>query len=503
MKEETMVASLWRLRACCLLLACAMPLWMLVVASPLAQTAPPAGGAAGAQPSGLEAQQPSTTAQLDLLKMEQAKYNRGVQRWVVRVSIWLLVALTIALFIYLLILRDSMSALSANDPEAKKLYFQMALGVPDGTIRSALALLIVFGALLSLIAAVGGDLGFTVPEGLTGVFGTILGFYFGRAGQTDKAMATAAISGATASAEKAQRDVVDARKTTQEAQQQLASVKSDQAQQLAAEADTALDIMSKVAAPAPGDVGKSIQDALTAARTAVDDAKRAGTPEAMKSALTQIAQKGPTAVILDNAARGLAPLAQPNLTASAAARAIIDLSLRLPPSIAPCWTARLLRAPYREGLIAPVIDDAYAKQLMSTVSGSDDLFARLKAQNAAVTPADAALTPAGAALTPADFVRLVLREDAAASIAERLNLPSDDAGVAATVGLLQQRALEFALTTDIDANEFKVWGGSSAFFAALDKVQASADGLKALDLLMMLVRQARSAGIAASDLLPS
>ncbi len=484
-----MVASLWRLRGCCLLLACALPLWMLVVASPLAQTAPPAGGAAGTQSPSPEAQQPSTTAQLDLLKMEQAKYNRGIQRWVVRVSIWMLVALTVALLVYLLILRDSVSALSANDPEAKKLYFQMALGVPDGTIRSALAFLIVFGALLSLIAAVGGDLGFTVPEGLTGVFGTILGFYFGRAGQTDKAMATAALSGATASAEKAQQDVVEARKTTQAAQQQLASVKSDQAQQLAAEADAALGIMSKVAAAAPGDVGKSIQDALTAARTAVDAAKQAGTPEAMKSALAQIAEKGPTAVILDNATRGLAPLAQPNLTASAAARAIIDLSLRLPPSIAPCWTARLLRAPYREGLIAPVIDDAYAKQLMSTVSGSDDLFARLKAQNAAVTPAD--------------FVRLVLHEDAAASIAERLNVPSDDAGVAATVGLLQQRALEFALATSIDANEFKVWGGSSAFFAALDKVQASADGLKALDLLMMLVRQARSAGIAASDLLPS
>jgi len=83
----------------------------------------------------------------------------------------------------------------------------MALGVPDVTVRAALVILIVLGALLALIAAIGDDLGLSVPEALAGIFGTILGFYFGRPGSVE----TVGISGSCPLLPSCARSVTDSR----------------------------------------------------------------------------------------------------------------------------------------------------------------------------------------------------------------------------------------------------------------------------------------------------
>ena len=62
-------------------------------------------------------------------------------------------------------------------------FYGLPLGVPRGSIRGVLAIIIVFGSIAFLaISMLKGD-AYKFPDALTGILGAILGFYFGKGQQ--------------------------------------------------------------------------------------------------------------------------------------------------------------------------------------------------------------------------------------------------------------------------------------------------------------------------------
>src|SRR4029077_1380938 len=132
----------------------------------------------------------------------------------------------------------------------------------------------------------------------------------------------------------------------------------------------------------------SAKAALTTVSVALAAAKKDGTPGAMKAAVNTILQQGPVGVLLQSASAGLSSFTQGGMTAVDTARALVNISAKLPPQAAQRWTARLLRAPYRQGLIAPVVNDAYAGALMSLVPSAAAFLGKLQASDGNLTAAD-------------------------------------------------------------------------------------------------------------------
>lgn len=78
-------------------------------------------------------------------------------------------------------------------------YTDLPLGLPRGTVRALLALIIVFGSVVFLavsMAETANGATYKFPEALTGILGAILGFYFGKGntGDDGQAAATAAVA---------------------------------------------------------------------------------------------------------------------------------------------------------------------------------------------------------------------------------------------------------------------------------------------------------------------
>ena len=492
-------SSLWRLLAVMVL---AGVLWNGSTATVLGQSGAPAPAPAApvAQPAPAPAPTASVAAQA-AAKDSQAAAKPYVDRELRRVIIvgsYLLVGIVVlALLLYMWALRKQM-ATSQND-EAKSLFPHMALGLPDGSIRAGLAILIVVGSLLSLMGAVFPELEIKAPEALTGVFGTILGFYFGRSGGAESAEASRAIQAVATNNADADKRVQEARQQTQQAQDNFAASEDGRAKDLAATVDPLLSAATAlVDATIPADLKKKLGDSLAAARSAVDKAKAGGKPDEIAKAVTDLQSSGPIATAIAEFGPALAPLV-PAGTTAAALRALAGTAARLSPNVAQHWTARLMNTPSREDLITPSIDDQYAKNLLGGVPDAAALLQFLKAN---IPPGvTAGLSPTN----DVDFVKLALRESSIDTIKGvwGKNLPTTD--WAATIRAIQQRAVEVQLESEIPADLMQPYGGFAAFFSALNDVQSAAggNGLRALDILMTLQDAARQAGVAVVDLLPS
>ena len=58
-------------------------------------------------------------------------------------------------------------------------WFARTLGLPSGSIRAIIAILIIFMAIYPLITVTGDTKLPELPQWLTGILGTVIGFYFG------------------------------------------------------------------------------------------------------------------------------------------------------------------------------------------------------------------------------------------------------------------------------------------------------------------------------------
>jgi hypothetical protein len=427
------------------------------------------------------------------LDAAQIAAMRDIQIWVVAAAMLILMIISIALYGYLRTLRDRLGDLADRHEDARKLYMQMALGVPDGTIRSALAVLIVIGALLTLVAAMGEFLGFKVPEALTGVFGTILGFYFGRAGSVESSQATAAMAGAAqisseAKEQKAQaaHDVAAATASAEDAKKTASATRL---KTVMARIDPITRAMDSIIGFAPPTLLAASVAKWKALRDAITAASNTGSLDQLETALAQLSKEGPVAELISQVSPELAPMAKPGQSGADVARALIEFNVTLSPEVAQRWALRVLGLPFRAEVIEPVIDDAYATSLIQSSPISTRLLQELRDK-----PGD---TPVSAA----NLVRTVLTDDAVATLTEELGGRIAEQDIAAVVEQLQKRAIEQQLERDIPPEKVASFGDLKSLFLAIDRVRASAAGQQALDIVLGIVRRARAAGVPIADLL--
>ena len=420
---------------------------------------------------------------------------RPFQIAVISIALAVLIAVTTALIVRIWRLGDRLAKLSQENADVRKTYLQMSLGVQDGTVRSAIAILIVIGALLALIAAVGQGLGLQVPEALTGVFGTILGFYFGRSGTVETSRAVETVTAAATTVAQAQTGIqaaqqaaTTAQREAADAKQALTSERATQAGDLATNADELLAASTAIVAAAPQSVAAALQPTLATTKAAIDAARQSPAPAALRQAITDLQAKGPVAQFIQSAASALAPFASAGLNAMQAASALLDTGAKLPPVASQLWTARLLRAPYSHDLFEPVVDADYAKTLMARVPGTKGLLDTLSATDATITSVR--------------FVRDLLNEDAAEMLEDRSRGALTAATIHGVIDQVQQSAVEIELSKALPADALKAFGGTSAFFAALNSVQANPNDQGVLDFLALVQKAARSAAITPTDLLP-
>jgi uncharacterized membrane protein required for colicin V production len=453
----------------------------------------PAGPSETKDSPGSSPKQQDEKAQQDRDTAEARTVKRWAQIGVIAAAMLILAVVSAALYRYITALRDKLAELATSDEHSRKLFLQMGLGVPDGTIRSALAVLIVLGALLALVAAIGKDeLGFTIPETLTGVFGTILGFYFGRAGSVEASQATAVVVNAAQMTSQASQQIAESKEKTAMAEASAqAAVKTASATRLKAVVARIGPIeqaMESIIAFAPqsllgGSVTKwqQLRETLTVAASA-------GTLDQLETALDQLGKQGPVATLLQQVSPALAPMAQPGQSPGAAARMLIELTLTLAPEVAQRWALRVLGLPFRPEVIDPVIDDAYAADLIKSSVVASRILENLQASLGPV------------AMSATHLVKLVLTDDALATLTETLaGVAAED--LAAMVEQLQKHALEQQLEHDVPTDRAAPFGGLGTLLEAVDRVRSTQEGMQALDIVLGIVRRARSVGVPIADLL--
>ena len=447
----------------------------------------------------LEASQTSLRAAQASLQSSQealqaALYAPTLRATVILMSFGIVAVVTVILFFYMVRLRDQLA--KSTEPETRRLFPHMALGLPDGSIRAGLAILIVLGSLLSLMGAVFPELSIKTPEALTGVFGTILGFYFGRGGGAETAEASRALQTAATAGAAAQQKVEQAQQLTQQVEKELADSQQRQAATAGANAPGLLAAAAALVDSVPAPLKTRLGDALATARKTIEDAQASRDLEKVTAAMNSFKNSGPVAGLVADLGSALASLV-PAGTTVAALRALADTTARLQPIVAQRWTARLMNMPYRHDLFTPAIDVNYARALLAKVANAPALLEFLKANRPNAT-ADG-FPP----LNEVEFVKLALSEPAADTIASLWAKTPPPDGWQDTIATLQRRALEMQLEKDIPPDLMQAYGGFTAFFTSLDAVQANENGMRALDAFVSLVGAARAGGVALSDLLPA
>jgi hypothetical protein len=425
--------------------------------------------------------------------LEERQLKRWVHIGVIAAAMLILAVVAVALYFYISALRDKVAEFAATDEQSRKLFLQMGLGVPDGTIRSALAVMIVLGALLALIAAIGKELlGFAVPEALTGVFGTILGFYFGRSGSVEASQATSAMANAAQMASAANDKVAEAKEESAAAKasaQTVARAASEaRLKAVGARIGPLAQAVDEIVAFAPLSL---LGDSVTRwrqLRETLTSAASSNSLEQLEPALEQLGKQGPVATLLAQVTPALAPLVQPGQSAADALRMMMELNLALAPEVAQRWALRVLGLPFQPQLIDAVIDDEHAAALIKDSVVASRILAAFQGRDDRVP------------MSATHLVKAVLSDDAVATLTEELVgiVPASD--VAALVEQLQKAAVEQQLQHDLPPERVVPFGGLNKLLAAIDQVRTTEEGQQALDIVLGIVRRARSAGVPLSDL---
>jgi hypothetical protein len=303
-----------------------------------------------------------------------------------------LVGLAFAGFLWWVVGRYFALVSSGRDLTSLK---DLPMGLPEGSIRSLLALVVAVVGIPLLVFSEAMHLSGTVAGYLNGIITGVFGFYFGarnggfsaqalnqladaksRADQADDAREEAvAAADAANNAAAASRQQADAAKR--------ASGFSDTASKLKREVGVASSILD-VIAPAlpPGILPSGLSTAVTVARTALDavpgatsSTVSASQSQALQSALTAItgSDNGSSASLgslIKTAAPMLSGLGIPGVGTVTALVALISVGMKLGSAEYGRWRARVLAAPLAHGLIefgTVTPDDAHAALLSSPI----------------------------------------------------------------------------------------------------------------------------------------
>jgi hypothetical protein len=385
-------------------------------------------------------------------------------------------------------------------------YNDLPLGVPRGTVRAVLAVILVFGSVVFLaVSMLGTESGvvYKFPEALTGILGAILGFYFGKGSSGEDSQAVSAVAAASADARAAVGTAADARaqadaarRQAADAQQSLGAVQAQhdalaghQLDHIRTGLQAGADIGRVVASSLPGSFGTEVgaaADALAQTAATVADLSTGDLGGAVQKA-TQLAQQAasnmPVVQVLAKAAPMIASALGGAIPPVALIAALVSGGSLLSAAAYNRWIARVMDAPYTPEQFSPTVFDSNAAR--SLIAGVPVLM-RVFGQKIA---SDTALA--------LKIVRLALSEDGDTALLDACK--DDFAGldqptIAQAVRDLQKAALDTVLVRDLPAGAGNAVGGAPAMLHALDLIRADRGASAGLDAVYATVQAVRTAG---------
>ncbi len=274
-------------------------------------------------------------------------------------------------------------------------YNDLPLGVPRGTVRAVLAVILVFGSVVFLaVSMLGTESGvvYKFPEALTGILGAILGFYFGKGSSGEDGQAVSAVAAASADARAAIGTAADARaqadaarRQAADAQQSLGAVQAQhdalaghQLDHIRTGLQAGADIGRVVASSLPGSFGTEVgaaADALAQTAATVADLSTGDLGGAVQKA-TQLAQQAasnmPVVQVLAKAAPMIASALGGAIPPVALIAALVSAGSLLSAAAYGRWIARVMDAPYTPEQFSPtVFDSNAARSLIAQGAGAD------------------------------------------------------------------------------------------------------------------------------------
>ncbi len=385
-------------------------------------------------------------------------------------------------------------------------YNDLPLGVPRGTVRAVLAVIIVFGSVVFLaVSMVGTATGpvYKFPEALTGILGAILGFYFGKGSTGEDGQAATAVAAASADARAAISTAADARaqadaarRQATDAQQSLGTVQAQhdalaghQLDHIRTGLEAGAAIGRVVASALPGSFGTDVgaaAEALAQTASTVADLSTGDLGGAVQKA-AQLAQQAasnmPVVQVLAKAAPMIAAALGGAMPPLALITALVSAGSQLSAAAYGRWIARVMDAPYTPEQFSPtVFDSNAARSLLAQVPVLMRVFGRKIADDTALA---------------VKIVRLALSEDGEAALFDAYK--GDFAGLdQPTVGQavrdLQKAALDAVLVRDLPPDAGSTVGGTPAMLHALDKIRTDRNASAGLDAVYATVQAVRTAG---------
>lgn len=275
----------------------------------------------------------------------------GPPTWLpVSITLAIVVAAAAGVLLYLGRLQQRFLA-ACRESRDITLFAQHPAGVPEGTVRSLLALFIVFASIAFVALAMLPLPGVKeFPELMSGILGSVLGFYFGA-------------RGASASGAKEVLARVDAAQA--ERDRALEQGTASKVEQIREQIAGGVEVARAVAKVLPAQMGKQVDQV---ARTVdeglgvVDRLRGGGNIEQALAKATEIAsklgQKDPVKGTLLQAAGSFASVLGGTLPPLAVAGAVVSIGSRLAGAAYDRWVARVMHAPYTAELFPPTVIDA-------------------------------------------------------------------------------------------------------------------------------------------------
>lgn len=429
-----------------------------------------------------------------------------------------LIVLTAVLIIYVWGLRDKMSnAMAAGNVDGSAratlltAYNDLPLGVPRGSVRAVLAMIIVFGsiAFLALSMMTGGQYKF--PEALTGILGAILGFYFGKGGAGEDGQAVQAVAAANADTRDALAKANDATTQAKDAQakvdsttqmltdttQTLTDVQTkhdelakDRLDGITSKLQDAVGVGNAIGNLLPGSFGAAVKEAtgtLGGTLNAVNDLRHgdlAGAVQQASTLLDKAAPNMPVVSVLAKAAQLIGPVLGGAFPPIALITTLVGVGSKLSAIAYARWVARIMDQPYTPEQFSPTVFDSNA---------AVSLIMQVPALAKALGPQ----LQAGARDVALDVVRLALAPDGGAALLAKYPeafAGLDQASIDGIVRDLQKASLDYVLAKDLPPDAGAAIGGTTAMLQGIDKIRANHDASAGLDAVMTAVTALKRSG---------
>ncbi len=389
-------------------------------------------------------------------------------KWPTLVAVLIPIAVIAVAFGALLVLQRRFLGLcrELGDLEA---FSKVPLGVPAGSVRSVLAMSIIFGSLGYLALSLVPKSGIEFPQVMGGILGTVIGFYFGnRSGGGDKSAEALEQIGAANRA----RDRAVGANDRNRLGQALDKAKDGVAvaklltgvlpESLRKTAERTIEAVDK---------GVGLADKLSGQGNHGDAASKA------ELALAAVQKGNPLLAALDSAGGSFGKVLGGTVPAIGLATVVIGVGAKLAGASYDRWRARVLNAPYTPELFPPeVIDASMARSILARGKVLRRVFApEIRQGNLKVI---GAMVPVFLAEGGEDT--LWARDDIASRFVDRTEY--DEA-----VDEFHRLAMGEEVARDVDPTLLEPAGGLDKVLTDLDRVNADSDAQASLDQLMLMV----------------